>query len=179
MLTVAHLKAFYISPSPFSPLFWLNLLLLLDFLLIFICVSCSGLRLWFLSGESPNPVPHTEARCYQLVYCPWQGQSKNETWHFEWSSLSALPFISGKLYSFNYSQCILKRDGDVRLIILKKGQWGPPPNPSTLCMYIHICETPDCPAFKIYLSADSSQIYFSNFPMGVCTCLSGRLLSLD
>lgn len=60
-----------------------------------------------------------------------------------------------------------------------KSQGGPSPTQGTLCMCIDICVPSDCPVFKIYLSADSSQMYLSVFPVGLCTCLSGKLLSLN
>lgn len=61
----------------------------------------------------------------------------------------------------------------------EKSQGGPSPALGTLCMCIHICVPSDWPVFKIYLSADSSQMYLSVFPVGLCTCLSGKLLSLN
>lgn len=50
----------------------------------------------------------------------------------------------------------------------------PTPTPSSQCLHMYTYVTLDWPVFRIYLSADSQQIYFSIFPMNLCICFSGR-----
>lgn len=82
------------------------------------------------------------------------------------------------LSSFAQSLCILRRGEDAGVITWEKPQEGLSPPLGALCMCIRIWTTSDWPVFKTYLSADSSQIYLSISPMGLCTHLSGRLLLL-